>query len=340
MEWVPFLMLGGALALFLLSTRQFPLLIRLLVWLAGAALIGSAITLALITEGRYGLFRAVIDFFAHIGEPAGSAVVRSFSDNSPTVLKHIEPLLDLFLVLASFMGVLALFAFTPGERLERIVRPSVFVLVGMMLGGALALSLVAIGFGGYTKPRSYFAQLEANDVIDGDTIRIGETTIRLWGLDAPEAHQPCLTDSGLRDCGVEATAWLTRELSGSLIRCSQPEGADSDEPPMETFGRPIMQCFRIAAEGEQDIARMVIASGYGIEYRSDSKPIDFYKYASAESDAADRRAGLHAFCMLTPKTWRRESAARSAFTMGQAIVDVSLTIGNCSPYYASAVRAP
>jgi endonuclease YncB( thermonuclease family) len=31
----------------------------------------------------------------------------------------------------------------------------------------------------------------AQSVIDGDTIRIGAATFRLWGIDAPEAKQTC-----------------------------------------------------------------------------------------------------------------------------------------------------
>ena len=28
-------------------------------------------------------------------------------------------------------------------------------------------------------------------VVDGDTLSVGGVTYRLWGIDAPESHQPC-----------------------------------------------------------------------------------------------------------------------------------------------------
>jgi endonuclease YncB( thermonuclease family) len=43
-------------------------------------------------------------------------------------------------------------------------------------------------------------------IIDGDTIRIGNTRIRLHGIDAPEARQTCTIADGTEwRCGQEAT---------------------------------------------------------------------------------------------------------------------------------------
>jgi endonuclease YncB( thermonuclease family) len=42
-------------------------------------------------------------------------------------------------------------------------------------------------------------------ILDGDTIRIGETRIRLVGIDAPETDQKCLDRTGkLWLCGIAA----------------------------------------------------------------------------------------------------------------------------------------
>jgi endonuclease YncB( thermonuclease family) len=39
-------------------------------------------------------------------------------------------------------------------------------------------------------------------VIDGDTIAIGNTRIRLWGIDAPEREQTCFAKNGdIYECG-------------------------------------------------------------------------------------------------------------------------------------------
>jgi endonuclease YncB( thermonuclease family) len=42
-------------------------------------------------------------------------------------------------------------------------------------------------------------------VVDGDTLTIGATKVRLEGIDAPETDQVCLNASGVRwTCGIDA----------------------------------------------------------------------------------------------------------------------------------------
>ena len=46
-------------------------------------------------------------------------------------------------------------------------------------------------------------------VIDGDTISIADTRIRLWGIDAPEREQTCAGRNGdTYECGRDAAAVL------------------------------------------------------------------------------------------------------------------------------------
>ncbi len=56
-------------------------------------------------------------------------------------------------------------------------------------------------------------------VIDGDTIEIAGTSIRLEGIDAPEAGQSCKRRLMGAGCGTAATAALTRMLEGKAVRC-------------------------------------------------------------------------------------------------------------------------
>jgi hypothetical protein len=74
MEWVPFLLLGGALAVFLVSTRQFPLGWRALVWIVGAALLTGAIWVAASAHDHFGLFRAAENAWAHRDSLVDSAI--------------------------------------------------------------------------------------------------------------------------------------------------------------------------------------------------------------------------------------------------------------------------
>ena len=58
-------------------------------------------------------------------------------------------------------------------------------------------------------------------VVDGDTLAIGATKVRLEGIDAPETDQVCLNATGVRwTCGIEARDRLVAHISGRAISCS------------------------------------------------------------------------------------------------------------------------
>ena len=57
-------------------------------------------------------------------------------------------------------------------------------------------------------------------VVDGDTIHIGKTKIRLHGIDAPEMKQTCKTSKGKEQmCGVLAKQALERLVRGQDVTC-------------------------------------------------------------------------------------------------------------------------
>ena len=62
-------------------------------------------------------------------------------------------------------------------------------------------------------------------VIDGDTIRIGETVVRLFDVDAPELTQTC-------DRGPSRLLWI-EQVAGTLPRrqASGPQHAPLADPP-------------------------------------------------------------------------------------------------------------
>ena len=69
-------------------------------------------------------------------------------------------------------------------------------------------------------------------VIDGDTLAIDGTRVRLFGIDAPERGQPC-RDGG--DCGAAATAYLVRLIDGRAVQCTQED--------VDQYGRVVWVCF-------------------------------------------------------------------------------------------------
>lgn len=73
-------------------------------------------------------------------------------------------------------------------------------------------------------------------VIDGDTIDVGVVRIRLHGIDAPEAGQPCQRADGDEwQCGTRATNRLRELIDGNPVEC---EALDRD-----MYGRVIGRCF-------------------------------------------------------------------------------------------------
>jgi micrococcal nuclease len=83
-------------------------------------------------------------------------------------------------------------------------------------------------------------------VVDGDTLRFGNQSVRLFGVDAEEmseTHGPRAKD-GLR--------WVV--ASTPYVRC-EPTGE-------ETYKRVVATCFM--ADG-QDIARVLITQGFALD---------------------------------------------------------------------------
>lgn len=113
-------------------------------------------------------------------------------------------------------------------------------------------------------------------VIDGDTIDIAGTRIRLEGIDAPESKQMCKRKGrGLWSCGAEATAYLKRMTGGRQIACVS---AGEDR-----YGRMLGWC---KMDG-RDINREMVANGFAWAFVRYSK-----RYVPAEQEARKAKAGV------------------------------------------------
>ena len=127
-------------------------------------------------------------------------------------------------------------------------------------------------------------------IIDADTVHLGVEKIRLQGIDAPEAQQVCQRANGARyACGQEATAALTRLISGRALTCRF-------EPNRDIYQRLLGTCFL----GELDVNGWLVANGHAVAYTRYSR-----RYVPQEAQAKQQRLGIHAGRFIPPSRWRQ-----------------------------------
>ena len=138
-------------------------------------------------------------------------------------------------------------------------------------------------------------------VTDGDSFEIGATSIRLFGVDAPEGRQPCTRDGREWACGEEAARRL-RSLTGSgHVVCTRRD--------VDDYGRVVAQC----SQGGVDLAAEMARSGLAVAYRRYSNA-----YIEEENEARAARRGLWAGEFTPPEQWRRsDGTTRSEATASQ-----------------------
>ena len=134
------------------------------------------------------------------------------------------------------------------------------------------------------------------DAIDGDSLVVDGTEIRLFGIDAPEINQTCTTPAGTHwRCGLIAWRSLSDLIDAKAVICT-PDGLDR-------YGRTLATC-RVRGQPETLNATMV-RIGLARAYTSFTQA-----YALQEQNARDERAGIWIGGHKAPWDWRREQAAR------------------------------
>ena len=136
------------------------------------------------------------------------------------------------------------------------------------------------------------------NVTDGDTIKINDQKIRLFGIDAPETKQFCkevylsfLIFNFKRDykCGEKSTNALKKKIKSKNIKCLVQDKKDR-------YRRNIGICYL----KKQDINSWLVKNGYAIAYRRYSK-----KYIMDEQYAEDNKLGIWQGTFMEPEKWRR-----------------------------------
>lgn len=148
-------------------------------------------------------------------------------------------------------------------------------------------------------------------VIDGDTIDVGETRVRLHAIDAPETDQLCGS--------ANSPAWACGEWVRSEARALfQGKKAHCDVRDTDQYGRAVATCF----VDDKDIGEALVLDGLAFAYRTYG-----WDYDLAEKQAAVRGVGLHATGVTSPAAFR---AAQRRVVKPQNAPDACAIKGNIS----------
>lgn len=123
---------------------------------------------------------------------------------------------------------------------------------------------------------------------DADTMKVGNITVRLFGIDAPETDQKCKRANGKEwSCGKWATRQAKRRFQGKTATCRAVN--------IDRYGRTVARCY---ADG-QDIAATFVKLGMAQAYVRYSRD-----YVSAEKEASIANIGIWAGTLEDPAAYR------------------------------------
>lgn len=126
-------------------------------------------------------------------------------------------------------------------------------------------------------------------VIDGDTLEIQGTRIRLWGIDAPESSQLCRGEDGLHfRCGAKAANDLDAFIAGRPVSCLPTS--------LDRYGRTVARC----SVGGADLGDWLVRNGFALDWPEYSKR----KYDDAQREAEHGGRGMWAGSYVKPWLYR------------------------------------
>jgi len=123
---------------------------------------------------------------------------------------------------------------------------------------------------------------------EADLVQIGNSRIRLSGIDAPSADQLCLNTKGERwTCGVAARDELIKHTEGKSWTCRLGQ--------TDRRGRALARC---EVDG-QDIQKWLVRSGWALAFNRFS-----HDYDADEKEAREAKAGMWQGAFIAPWDWR------------------------------------
>jgi endonuclease YncB( thermonuclease family) len=186
------------------------------------------------------------------------------------------------------------------QRRRRIFRPApsphrwrtpllvlgVTLLAAMLSGLGLPTNLM----GSAPREQDWSALAPEVRVVDGETLRLGDRTLRLAQVDAPERGQGCGDAAGAAfDCGAAAAEALSRLINGRSVVCLV-SGRDR-------FGRGLGVC----RAGAVDLNAGLVGAGWALAAGEDAE------LRASEAEARRAARGLWAAGFTRPEEWRRRN---------------------------------
>jgi endonuclease YncB( thermonuclease family) len=127
-------------------------------------------------------------------------------------------------------------------------------------------------------------------VVDGETLRLGDRTVRLAGVQAPERGQSCADAAGRWfDCGAAAAEALSRLVNGRSVVCLVA-GRDR-------FGRGLGLC----SAGGAELNAGLVTAGWALAGADDADLL------AKEAEARRAARGLWAGGLARPEEWRQRN---------------------------------
>lgn len=129
-------------------------------------------------------------------------------------------------------------------------------------------------------------------IIDGDTLKVGEVKIFLYGIDAPELDQQCRIFGLDWPCGERARVWLARYIGGKPVRClPEPAAEDYRGPGLKAI------CFNFRTI---NMNAMIVGEGMAMPNLTETD-----RYLVASTSARIQLRGFWAGETIEPAQWRR-----------------------------------
>jgi endonuclease YncB( thermonuclease family) len=126
-------------------------------------------------------------------------------------------------------------------------------------------------------------------VIDGDTLEIHGTRIRLWGIDAPESSQLCRGEDSLQyRCGAKSANDLDAFIARRPVSCQSRD--------LDRYGRTVATC-RV---GKVDLGDWLVGNGFALDWSQYSKD----RYGDAQRNAEYAGRGIWAGSYVEPWLYR------------------------------------